>query len=105
MSMPAQNAFDLSGRVVLLTGSARGLGFEMARLLARAGAHVVINGRDPERTEAAAARLRAEGGAASAASFDVTDLDRAARHIAAVAADHGRLDGFINNVGARNRKG
>jgi gluconate 5-dehydrogenase len=105
MSIPPQDAFDLSGRVVLLTGSARGLGFEMARLLARAGAHVIVNGRDPERTEAAAARLRAEGATASAAAFDVTDLDRAAEQIAAVAADHGRLDGFINNVGARNRKG
>jgi gluconate 5-dehydrogenase len=105
MSKPVQNAFDLSGRVVLLTGSARGLGFEMARLLARAGAHVIVNGRDPERTEATATRLRAEGGAASAAAFDVTDLDRAVERIAAVAADHGRLDGFINNVGARNRKG
>jgi gluconate 5-dehydrogenase len=105
MSIPAQNAFDLSGRVVLLTGSARGLGFEMARLLARVGAHVVVNGRDAGRTEEAATRVRAEGGAASAAAFDVTDLDRAVEHIAAVAADHGRLDGFINNVGARNRKG
>jgi gluconate 5-dehydrogenase len=105
MSMPAQNPFDLSGRVVLLTGSARGLGFEMARLLARTGAHVIVNGRDPGRTEAAAARLRAEGATASATAFDVTDLDRAVERIAAVAADHGRLDGFINNVGARNRKG
>jgi gluconate 5-dehydrogenase len=105
MSRPTQNVFDLSGRVVLLTGSARGLGFEMARLLARVGAHVVVNGRDARRTEEAAARLRVEGGAASAAAFDVTDLDRAVERIAAVATDHGRLDGFINNVGARNRKG
>ena len=64
MSAGAPNAFDLSGRVVLLTGAARGLGLEMARALARAGAHVVINGRDGARTEAAAARVRAEGGAA-----------------------------------------
>ena len=105
MSMPEPNVFDLSGKVVLLTGAARGLGFEMARLLARAGAHVIVNGRDPGRAEAAAARLRADGGTASAAAFDVTDLDRAVEHIAALAVDHGRLDGFINNVGTRNRKG
>ena len=49
VSISLQRLFDLSGRVVLLTGSARGLGFEMARLLARAGAHVIVNGRDPER--------------------------------------------------------
>jgi gluconate 5-dehydrogenase len=105
MSAPAPHAFDFTGRVVLLTGAARGLGFEMARALARAGAHVVINGRDPARTEDAAARVRAEGGAASAAPFDVTALDHAVACVAAVAAEHGRLDGFINNVGARNRKG
>jgi gluconate 5-dehydrogenase len=105
MSGAAPNPFDLSGRVVLLTGAARGLGFEMARALAQAGAHVVINGRDGARTEAAAARVRAEGGAASAAAFDVTDVEHAVKAIAAVAAEHGRLDGFINNVGTRNRKG
>jgi gluconate 5-dehydrogenase len=38
-------------------------------------------------------------------AFDVTDVERAAESIAAVAAHHGRLDGFVNNVGARNRKG
>jgi gluconate 5-dehydrogenase len=103
--MSAPHAFDLTGRVILLTGAARGLGFEMARALACAGAHVVINGRDPRRTGEAAARVRAEGGAASAATFDVTALDHAAACVAAVAAEHGRLDGFINNVGARNRKG
>ena len=105
MTIAAPNAFDLSGRVVLLTGAARGLGFEMARALARAGAHVVINGRDLARTEAAAGRVRAEGGVASAAAFDVTDLERAAERIAAVAAERGRLDGLVNNVGTRNRKG
>lgn len=99
------NAFDLSGRVVLLTGATRGLGFEMARLMAQCGAHVIINGRDAARAEAAAASLHSAGGAASAAAFDVTDFDRAAGCIAALAAKHGRLDGFVNNVGTRNRKG
>jgi gluconate 5-dehydrogenase len=105
MSQTAQHPFNLAGRVILVTGAARGLGFEMAHTLAQAGAHVVINGRDPDRAEAAAARVRADGGAASAAAFDVTEVERAAERIAALAAQHGRLDGFINNVGARNRKG
>lgn len=105
MTAQAANPFDLTGRVVLLTGATRGLGFEMAKLLARSGAHVVINGRDAVRCESAAASLRDEGGAASAAAFDVADLDHAAACIGAVAAAHGRLDGFVNNVGMRNRKG
>jgi len=105
MSACTSNPFDLTGRVVLLTGATRGLGFEMARLLARCGGHVVVNGRDSGRAEEAAATIRGEGGTATAAVFDVTDLDRAAAAIAAVAATHGRLDGFVNNVGSRNRKG
>jgi gluconate 5-dehydrogenase len=105
MSDVTSRPFDLTGKVVLLTGATRGLAYEMARLLARAGAHVVINGRDAARTENTVARIRDEGGAASAAVFDVTELDRAADAIAAVAAEHGRLDGFVNNVGARNRQG
>ena len=47
--------FALDGRTALLTGSARGLGLEMARGLARAGAQVVLNGRDPGRLDQAAA--------------------------------------------------
>lgn len=97
--------FSLAGRVVLLTGAGRGLGFEMARALAQAGAHVVVNGRDAVRTEAAAASIRAEGGRAAAAPFDVADSEAAAGRIGEIAARHGRLDGFVNNVGVRNRKG
>jgi len=103
--MTAPALFSLAGRVVLLTGAGRGLGFEMARALAEAGAHVVVNGRDGARTEAAAARIRAEGGQASAAPFDVADTERAAEQIGELGARHGRLDGFVNNVGIRNRKG
>ncbi len=75
MPAPSHAArFDLSGRVALVTGASRGLGAAMARGLAEAGAEVVLNGRDPATTEAAAAALRAEGLAARASAFDVTDL-------------------------------
>lgn len=55
------NPFCLDGRQALLTGSCRGIGFELARGLGRAGAKVLINGRDNERTHAACAKLRDEG--------------------------------------------
>ncbi len=96
--------FSLAGRVVLVTGAARGLGFEIARAVAAAGAHVVINGRDRARAQSAADRIKAEGNAASTAIFDIADDAAVAREVAAVGDRHGRLDGLVNNVGARNRK-
>ncbi|TIV25608.1 MAG: SDR family NAD(P)-dependent oxidoreductase, partial [Mesorhizobium sp.] len=46
-------SFSLAGRTALVTGSVRGLGFEMARGLAEAGARVILNGREPATLEAA----------------------------------------------------
>src|SRR5262249_54369835 len=68
-----QALFDLSGRTALVTGSSRGLGRAIAEGLARAGAHIVVNGVDPAGLEAAVAELRAAGHAAKGAVFDVTD--------------------------------
>lgn len=101
MASTPPSLFSLAGRVVLVTGAARGLGFEIARAVAAAGGHVVLNGRDPARLDAAAARI---AGDVSTAVFDVADHDAAARAIAAIGARHGRLDGLVNNVGVRNRK-
>ena len=103
--MSPSASFSLAGRVIALTGSARGLGFEMARALAAAGAHVIVNGRDAARAAAAAERIRSEGGQASAAAFDVSQIERAADCIRELALQYGRLDAFVNNVGVRNRKG
>ncbi len=101
-SFPA--LFSLADRVVLVTGAGRGLGFAIARAVAGAGAHVVLNGRDAARTGAAAERIVAEGGKASIAVFDIADDKAVTREIAAIGERHGRLDGLVNNVGARNRK-
>ncbi len=102
--MTPPHPFSLAGRVVLVTGAARGLGFEIARAVAAAGAHVVINGRDPERAQSAVDRIAAEGNNASVAVFDIADDAAVAREVAAIGERHGRLDGLVNNVGARNRK-
>ena len=100
----SDSLFSLDGRVVLVTGAGRGLGFAIAHAVAMAGAHVVVNGRDAGRATAAAERISAEGGKASTAIFDIADDGAAARAIAAIGQRHGRLDGLVNNVGARNRK-
>jgi NAD(P)-dependent dehydrogenase (short-subunit alcohol dehydrogenase family) len=52
---------DLKGKTALVTGSTEGIGYAVARQLARAGADVVVNGRSEDKTEKAAGRLRSEG--------------------------------------------
>ena len=93
--------FSLSGHSALVTGSVRGLGLEMARGLARAGARVVLNGRDPGALDDAAGRLCAEGLDVTSAAFDVTDRDAAWQAVAAL----GVIDILVNNVGHRDRRG
>ena len=95
--------FSLAERVALVTGASRGLGFEMARALAGAGAHVILNGRNPETLAERVRALEAEGLSASAAAFDVTDEAAGAAAIADIAAAHGRLDILVNNAGIIHR--
>jgi gluconate 5-dehydrogenase len=91
---------DLHGRVALVTGGGRGLGLEIVKGLAPAGAHVLINGRSPESLERAAAEVNALGGSAEPLPFDITD--EAA--VAAAFARIDRLDILVNNVGLRDRR-
>lgn len=94
--------FSLSGRHALVTGSVRGLGFEIARGLAEAGASVTLNGRDPASVEAQAAVLRAEGLDVSAVALDVTDDAAVNAWFAGYRSD---IDILVNNVGMRDRRG
>jgi gluconate 5-dehydrogenase len=93
--------FDLTGRTALVTGSVRGLGYEMARGLAAAGARVILNGRDPASLDTALRRLCGEGLPVTGTAFDVTDLDAADAAIRNLAP----IDVLVNNVGHRDRRG
>lgn len=83
-----------------MTGSARGLGWEMAKGLAEAGAKVMLHGRSPERLAPRLATLRAAGHAAEALVFDMGD--RAA--MAAELERAGPIDVLVHNVGERDRR-
>lgn len=95
--------FDLTGKVALVTGSARGLGFAMARGMARAGATVIINDIDPNRLDTAIKSLRDEGLKADGALFDVTDEAAVKAGVARIETAHGTLDILINNAGINIR--
>lgn len=95
--------FRLDGRIALVTGASRGLGFAMAEALAAHGAHVLVNGRDPDTAAAAAARIAALGHRAEALAFDVTDGAATMAAIGRLHAAHGRLDILVNNAGVQHR--
>ena len=91
--------FSLAGRVALVTGASRGIGYGVAEALSEAGATVVLNGRDGATLAAKQAELRARGLAVDIAPFDVTDEAQARAGVDAVAARHGRLDVLVANAG------
>jgi gluconate 5-dehydrogenase len=92
--------FSLSGRIVLVTGATRGLGLEIARGMAAAGAVVGVNGRDAERTRETAKSIPN----AFAAPFDITDTPAAEAVIDDLVARHGGLDCLVNNAAVRDRR-
>lgn len=93
--------FSLSGRTALVTGSVAGLGHEIARGLAAAGAHVLVNGRDEGRVRAAVKVICQDGGTASPFVGDVCDADLMARAL----ADAPPIHILVNNAGRRDRRG
>jgi len=96
--------FRLDGRVALVTGSARNLGYEIARGFAQAGAKVYVNGTHEGRLQAAVERLAAEGLTVHPALFDVSDEAHVATELERIVAESGKLDILVNNVGIRMRE-
>jgi gluconate 5-dehydrogenase len=95
--------FDLSGRRALITGSTRGIGLALAGGLGRAGASLVLNGRDAAALAAAAAALSGQGLAATGKAFDVTDRAAIVAAVDAIEAEQGPIDILVNNAGMQHR--
>ena len=89
----------LAGKRALVTGASSGIGREVARQFARAGARVACAGRDPERTARTVDEIVADGGTAFAAIGDVSTVEGADAVVAAAATALGGLDSLVSNAG------
>ncbi|HVP01766.1 MAG TPA: SDR family NAD(P)-dependent oxidoreductase [Solirubrobacteraceae bacterium] len=92
-------AYDLSGKVVAITGASSGIGEATALLCADAGAGVALGARRADRIEALAQRIEAEGGAATAIQVDVASEEQARGFVEEARHRLGRLDALVNNAG------
>ena len=97
--------FSLAGKVALVTGAGRGLGLEIAKLLAKAGAYVIINGRNAEHLNQSIADLEPRADQIVPLAFDITDEMAVQRAFVEIKEQHNGLDILVNNVGMRDRRG
>ncbi len=92
-------AKSLAGRVAIVTGGTRGIGFAVARSLAEDGASVVVSGRDAARAAAAVKDLETTGAEVLAVAADASRREDADRLVGAARERFGRIDVLVNNAG------
>ena len=91
--------FQLDGKVALVSGAGRGMGFGVAQMLAQQGATVIVNDFFADRAEAGAEALRSEGFKAFGAVADMTDREAVFAMVKNLLAEHGSIDVFVHNAG------
>jgi gluconate 5-dehydrogenase len=104
MEPMANNPFDLSGKVALVTGASRGLGLGFARTLAKAGADLAITSRTLESLEGPVAELSKHGVRVEPVELDVRDHGSIKTAVATVIEKFGKVDILMNNAGCNVRK-
>jgi NAD(P)-dependent dehydrogenase (short-subunit alcohol dehydrogenase family) len=90
---------NFEGKIALVTGASSGLGARFAKVLAEAGAQVVLASRRTERLKELRAEIEADGGAAHVVSLDVTDYGSIKSAIAHAETEAGPIDILVNNSG------
>jgi len=95
----SRNPFDLSERIALVTGAARGIGRAVAERLATQGAHVIVTDVNDEGANKTVSIVKEAGGSAETMHLDVADQQEIDRVCAATIAGHGRIDILVNNAG------
>lgn len=98
-----KNAFDLTGKIALVTGGTYGIGMSMAKALGKAGATIIINARRAEMVEEAVAEYKKEGLTAYGFTCDVTKEDQVQKMVAEVSKTVGDIDILVNNAGIIKR--
>ena len=89
------------GRTIVITGGGSGIGRCTAHELASLGAKVLITGRNVEKLDRTAAEIRQDGGTVAHYVFDIRDEELVRSTVAAMLADHGVIDGLVNNAGGQ----
>ncbi len=97
--MKAQDIFDLTGQVALITGASTGLGRNFAKVLAANGAKVVVAARSVDKLESLKAEIEADGGEALAVKLDIADREQIAPAFDAAEEAFGTVTLLINNAG------
>lgn len=90
-----------AGKIVVVTGGGSGIGRCTAHELASLGATVVITGRTPEKLEQVMAEIREDGGQAFFQVCDNRQEQQVKDVVTAIVAEHGRIDGLVNNAGGQ----
>jgi 3-oxoacyl-[acyl-carrier protein] reductase len=97
--------FDLTDKVAVVTGSSKGIGAEIARILAAQGARVVINYRSsPDEAQAVLAEIKSAGGEAIVLQADVSKSEAAQQLIKTAIDTYGQIDILVNNAGTTRDK-
>lgn len=94
----ATNIFDLTDKIALVSGASRGIGEEVAKLLAEQGAHVIVSSRRIDDCTAVAECIQAAGGSAEAFACNVGTMDDITALFSHIKSTHGRLDISVNNA-------
>ena len=91
--------FKLSKKIAVVTGASRGIGKAMAETYAQAGAHVICVSRNEDALNGVANLIRSNGGSASVAACNVSDLENFQKLIIDTADNYGSVDILVNNAG------
>mgnify|MGYP001814814702 CR=1 FL=1 len=94
----ATDLFNLGGKIALVSGASRGIGEEIAKLLAEQGAHVIVSSRKIDDCTAVAEEIRDSGGSAEPYACNVGNMDDIADLFAHIHQSYGKLDICVNNA-------